>query len=35
MDIVYIDKLRNEIQEQEEVLVWYIGPFRALCIPVS
>jgi hypothetical protein len=30
MDIVYVDECRYEIQEQEEVPVWYTGPFRAL-----
>jgi hypothetical protein len=30
MDIVHIDKCRNEIQEQKEVPVLYTGPFRAL-----
>jgi hypothetical protein len=31
MDIVHIDKCRYEIQEQKEVLVWYIG----ICQPIS
>jgi hypothetical protein len=28
--MVYIDKCRYEIQEQQEVPVWYTGPFPAL-----
>jgi hypothetical protein len=30
MDVVYIDKWRYEIQEQKEVPVCNIRPFRAL-----
>jgi hypothetical protein len=30
MDIVYIDKLRYEIQEQKEIPVWYTGIYRSI-----